>query len=151
MKTEFLYNFISKYKYAVLSTVSAKGNPEAALVGFAVAPDLRLIFDTVSTSRKYKNLVQNGAIALVIGWEDERTVQYEGRVKILEGHEFDNMLELYFKVFPDGKERKETWKDITYFVVVPEWIRYSEFKIPPIVEETDFSDINFKQDVTWNI
>jgi uncharacterized pyridoxamine 5'-phosphate oxidase family protein len=151
MKTEFLYNFISKFKYAVLSTVSAKGNPEAALVGFAVAPDLRLIFDTVSTSRKYKNLIQNGAIALVIGWEDERTVQYEGRVKIIEGHEFDNMLELLFKVFPEAKERRETWKDITYFVVVPEWIRYSEFTIPPIVEETDFSDINFKQDMTWNI
>jgi uncharacterized pyridoxamine 5'-phosphate oxidase family protein len=151
MKTDFLYNFISKYRYAVISTVSAKGNPEAALVGFAVSPDLRLIFDTVSTSRKYKNLIQNGAIALVIGWEDERTVQYEGRVKILEGHEFDNMFELYFKAFPDAKERKENWKDITYFIVVPEWIRYSEFKIPPIIEETDFSDINSKQDLAWNI
>lgn len=139
MKTEFLYNFISKYKFAVLSTVSSKGDPEAALVGFAVAPDLRLIFDTVSTSRKYKNLIQNGAIALVIGWEDERTVQYEGRVRILEGHEFDNMLELYFQVFPDAKERKENWKDITYFIVVPDWVRYSEFTIPPLIEETDFS------------
>jgi uncharacterized pyridoxamine 5'-phosphate oxidase family protein len=142
MKTEFLYNFISKYRYAVISTVSAKGNPEAALVGFAVAPDLRLIFDTVSTSRKYKNLIQNGAIALVIGWEDERTVQYEGRVKILEGHEFDNMFELYFKAFPDGKKRREAWKDIAYFIVVPDWIRYSEFKVPPIIVETDFSDIS---------
>lgn len=145
MKTEFLYNFISKQRYAVLATVSAKGDPEAALVGFAVAPDLRLIFDTVSTSRKYKNLIQNGAIALVIGWEDDRTVQYEGRVKILEGNEFDSMLELYFNVFPDGRERKENWKDITYFVVVPQWIRYSEFKIPPIIEETDFSDINYQK------
>jgi uncharacterized pyridoxamine 5'-phosphate oxidase family protein len=143
MKTEFLYNFISKYKYAVVSTVSAKGDPQAALVGFAVAPDLRLIFDTVKTSRKFKNLTQNGAIALVIGWDDEKTVQYEGRVKIVEGNELDSMLEVYFSVFPEAKERKELWKDITYFVVVPQWIRYSEFRIPPIVEETDFSDINF--------
>jgi hypothetical protein len=37
---------------------------------------------------KYKNLIQNGAIALVIGWDAEKTVQYEGRVKILEGHRF---------------------------------------------------------------
>jgi len=141
MKTDFLYSFISKQKYAVLSSVSAKGDPQAALVGFAVAPDLRLIFDTVSTSRKYKNLTQNGAIAFVIGWDADITIQYEGRVKKPEGNELDYMLELYFNVFPEGRERKKNWKDITYFVVVPQWIRYSEFKIPPIIEETDFTNI----------
>jgi len=141
MNTEFLYNFISKRRYAVLSTVTAKGKPEAALVGFAVAPDLRLIFDTVSTSRKFKNLTQNGSIAFVIGWDNEQTVQYEGRVIVPEGEELDSMLELYFKVFPEGKERKLNWKDITYFVVIPEWIRYSEFTVPPIIEETDLTDI----------
>jgi hypothetical protein len=56
MKTEFLYNFISNHKYAVLSTVSSEGLPEAALVDFAVAPDLRLIIDTIRTSRKFTNL-----------------------------------------------------------------------------------------------
>jgi uncharacterized pyridoxamine 5'-phosphate oxidase family protein len=140
MNKDFLYNFISKRKYAVLSTVTSKGKPEAALVGIAVAPDLRLIFDTVSTSRKYRNLTQNGAIALVIGWDNEQTIQYEGRVIVPEGIELDSMLELYFKVFPEGKERKKNWKDITYFVVIPEWIRYSEFSVPPIVEETDFTE-----------
>jgi uncharacterized pyridoxamine 5'-phosphate oxidase family protein len=140
MKTEFLYNFISKRRYAVLSTVTAKGKPESALVGFAVAPDLRLIFDTVSTSRKFKNLTQNGSIAFVIGWDNEQTVQYEGRVVVPEGEELASMLELYFKVFPEGRERKMNWKDITYFVVMPEWIRYSEFTVPPIIEETDLTN-----------
>jgi uncharacterized pyridoxamine 5'-phosphate oxidase family protein len=139
MKTEFLYNFISKRRHAVLSTVTSKGKPEAALVGFAVAPDLRLIFDTVSTSRKYKNLIQNGSIALVIGWDSHETIQYEGRVIIPEGDELNTMLELYFNVFPEGRERRANWKDITYFIVVPEWIRYSEFTVPPVVEETDFT------------
>lgn len=147
MNTEFLYNFISNRRYAVVSTVSSKGVPEAALVGFAVSPDLRLIFDTVSTSRKYKNLTQNGAIALVIGWDAEQTVQYEGRVRIPEGEEFDNMLGLYFDVFPDAKERKQEWKDITYFVVVPEWIRYSEFTVPPVIVETDFTNMNLRENI----
>lgn len=144
MKTEFLYNFISKRRYAVLSTVTAKGKPECALVGFAVAPDLRLIFDTVSTSRKFKNLSQNGSIAFVIGWDNEQTVQYEGRVVVPEGEELESMLELYFKVFPEGKERKMNWKDITYFVVMPEWIRYSEFTVPPIIEETDLTNVKLE-------
>jgi len=138
MEKDFLYNFISQHRYAVLSTVSAEGNPEAALVGFAVAPDLRLIIDTIRTSRKFTNLSLNCYIALVIGWENERTVQYEGRVIFQAGKEFNKMLDLYLKAFPDAKERKEYWKDIAHFIVVPEWIRYSDFNDPPRIEETDF-------------
>jgi uncharacterized pyridoxamine 5'-phosphate oxidase family protein len=138
MKTDFLYNYISKHRYATLCTVTPEGHPEAALIGFAVAPDLRLIFDTVSTSRKYINLIRNNSVALVIGWEDEQTVQYEGRVIFQAGNEFNKMLKLYFQVFPDGKERHENWNDIVYFVIVPEWIRYSDFKDPLTIEETDF-------------
>jgi len=67
MTPEFVYNFISKNKYAVLSTVTKDNHAEAALVGIAVTPDLTIIFDTVSTSRKYKNLIENPSIAFVIG------------------------------------------------------------------------------------
>jgi uncharacterized pyridoxamine 5'-phosphate oxidase family protein len=138
MRTEFLYNFISKHRYAVLSTVSSEGMPEAALVGFAVAPDLRLIIDTIRTSRKFTNLTQNRSVALVIGWDNEQTVQYEGRVIFQAGKEFNKMLELYLKAFPDAKERPEAWKDIAHFIVVPDWIRYSDYNDPPLIEETDF-------------
>lgn len=106
MTTEFLFNFISGHRYAVLSSVSPEGKPEAALVGIATAPDLRIIFDTVTTSRKYKNLLYNHSIALVIGLESEQTIQYEGRAEILTGSDSDHLLELYFRVFPDGRERK---------------------------------------------
>jgi hypothetical protein len=64
MTTQFLYDFISRNKYAVLSTVNEKGLSEAALVGIAATTDLKIIFDTVTTSRKYKNLFSNPAIAL---------------------------------------------------------------------------------------
>lgn len=138
MKKEFIYDFILKHRYAVLSTVSAEGNPEAALVGFAVAPDLRLIIDTVRTSRKFSNLTQNSTVALVIGWENEQTLQYEGRVIFQAGREFNKMLELYLKAFPQAKEREKYWKDIAHFIVVPEWIRYSDFNEPPTIEEIDF-------------
>ncbi len=96
MKTDLLYKFISKHRYAVLSTVASDGTPESALVGFAVAPDLRIIFDTVTTSRKYKNLNLNHSVALVIGWDNEQTVQYEGRVVFQAGNEFNKMLKALF-------------------------------------------------------
>src|SRR6478736_387842 len=113
MTKGFLYNFISKHKLAVLAT-SSENKPEAALVGFAITPDLEIIFDTVTTSRKYKNLLKNPAISFVIGWTNEQTVQYEGVARIPSDKELENLLPHYFKVFPDGIDRKENWKDLVY-------------------------------------
>ena len=138
MTTKFIYDFITKNKYAVLSTVSEKGMPQSALVGIAVTRDLKIIFDTVTISRKYKNLIINPAIAFVIGWEDEQTVQYEGTARIPKDQQFDELLAVYFEVFPDGRDRKENWKDISYFYVEPRWIRYSNFNEPVQIEEMEF-------------
>jgi uncharacterized pyridoxamine 5'-phosphate oxidase family protein len=138
MTNDFLHSFISKYKLAVLSTISRDNIPESALVGFAVTPDLHLIFDTVKTSRKYKNLLINPAISFVIGWDNEQTVQYEGKAKIPYDTELENLLPYYFKVYPDGIDRKENLKDLVYFCVKPIWIRYSDFNFPVNIEELTF-------------
>ena len=135
---QFLFNFISKNKYAVLSTVTKDNLAEAALVGIAVTTDLKIIFDTVTTSRKYENLIKNPSIAFVIGWDNEQTIQYEGNAKITSGNELDGLLEIYFSVFPEGRERKENLKDIVYFCIEPKWIRYSDFNIPIQIEEINF-------------
>ncbi len=139
MTTEFLHNFISKHKFAVLSTVSEDNSAQAAAVGIVASNDLRIFFDTVTTSRKYKNLSSNSSIAFVIGWEDGKTIQYEGIARIPNETELQEFLELYFSVFPDGIERNEQWKDITYFLVQPRWIRFSDFTATPQhIEEITF-------------
>ena len=139
MTKEFLYNYIRRHKFAVLATVSADDVPESAYVGIAVTPDLQIIFDTVSDSRKYQNLLRNPNISFVIGWNNEQTVQYEGTASIPESRDLDNLLETYFGVFPDGIDRKENWKNIAYFCVEPKWIRYSDFnEAPPRIEEIEF-------------
>jgi uncharacterized pyridoxamine 5'-phosphate oxidase family protein len=138
MTTSFLYEFISGYKYGVLSTVTVDGLPESALVGFVITPDLKIFFDTISSSRKYRNLVNNPALSFVIGWDSEQTVQYEGSAKISLSDELEELLPIYFQVFPDGRERKENWKDLVYFSVEPKWIRYSDFGNPSVIEELRF-------------
>jgi len=134
---EFLFNFISRYKLAVMSSVTTNNTSESALVGIAATEDLKIIFDTVTDSRKYQNLLQNPSISFVIGWEEERTVQYEGVARIPVGNELAELKKIYFSVFPEGVER-EQGKNIVYFCVEPKWIRYSDFDLPQRIEEMKF-------------
>lgn len=137
MTKEFLYQNIVNHRLAVLATVSDKGTSQSALIGFAVTPALKIIFDTVKNSRKYSNLLKNPSASLVVGWDDELTIQYEGVAKLLTEDELMELLPIYFEVFPDGVERKKNMKDIVYFSVEPTWIRFSNFN-QPIIEEISF-------------
>lgn len=65
-------------------------------------------------------------------------LQYEGIARTPSEKELDELLKSYLNVFPDGKDRKENWKDIIYFYVEPSWIRYSDFNVPVRIEEMSF-------------
>lgn len=123
MTKQELYAFLASRDLAVLATINAAYTPEAALVGYAVTPDLEIVFDTVKSSRKYLNLVANPRVALVIGWEDEVTMQYEGEA---EPARHDDR-EIYFQKFPDGRDRLK-WPGIAHFKIRPLWIRYCDYK-----------------------
>jgi hypothetical protein len=99
------------------------------VVGIAVSDDLEIIFDTVDTSRKAHNLRLRTGIAFVIGGlsvGDERTVQYEGVVDEPTGADHARLTELYYGVFPDGRERL-TWPGLIYLRATPTWLRYSDY------------------------
>jgi hypothetical protein len=135
-----LHAFIAKHKLGVLGTISHSLNPQAALVGIAITPQLEIVFDTVKSSRKYPNLIARPACSFVIGgWEAvEQTVQYEGEAEELESPELQRYQEIYFKAWPDGPARM-TWPGIVYFVVRPRWIRYSDFdQNPPFIRGFTF-------------
>ena len=136
-----LLNFIKKHPLGVLATVSVRGVPEAALVGIAVTDQFELIFDTIDTTRKCKNLRQYPNAAFVIGWDNEITVQYEGIADEPAGNELDRLKKIYFEVYPDGLSR-QSWSGITYFRVGPKWIRYSNFKEPVTIIEFTKDELN---------
>ncbi|MFI5263178.1 MAG: pyridoxamine 5'-phosphate oxidase family protein [Candidatus Kapaibacterium sp.] len=131
MTTDFLYDFLSSHKLAVISSLSPDNFPQSALIGFAVASDLRIIFDTVTDSRKYHNLTANPSTSLVIGWKDEQTIQLEGKAYIPEGDELEELKKVYYRAYPDGWDRAATWPNLTYFCVKPTWLRYSNFNTDP--------------------
>jgi hypothetical protein len=130
-----LYSFLTQWKLGVLGSINPAGFPEAALVGIAVTPQLEIVFDTLRTTRKYRNLIARPACSFVIGCVDERTVQYEGQAEELRSPEIEHYREIYFRTWPDGPARM-SWPGITYFVVRPSWIRYSSFdRNPPLIQE----------------
>ena len=125
--------------YGVVSSTGERGAPESALVGIALTPELEIIFDTVSSSRKYRNLTRNPGCSLVVGWAGEQTVQYEGIASEPGGSELRRYQEAYFAAWPDGRARLQ-WTGIVYMVVRPLWIRYSDFSQNPArIEEMTFA------------
>ena len=138
MTREFIYDVIRRHRLAVLATTSEELQPEAAVVGIAVTPDLEIVFDTVRSSRKYRNLQMQSKVAIVIGMKNEITTQYEGVAVELRGAEDDGYREAYYAVFPDGRDRAATWEGLVHFVVKPRWIRYSNYNDPILIEEMKF-------------
>jgi general stress protein 26 len=139
MTKEFLFEFIKQNKFAVVSTISVNRMPQSACVGIAVTPDLKLLFDTTMDSRKYENLKHTPLVSFVIGWENAITVQYEGIAVHIPKDSIDEKFNTYFEVFPDGLDRNKNWKNITYFMVEPTWIRYSDFnEVVPKIDEMHF-------------
>ncbi|HET9358168.1 MAG TPA: pyridoxamine 5'-phosphate oxidase family protein [Vicinamibacterales bacterium] len=140
-----LLAFMRSERYAVQASVSARGRPQAAVVGIAVSDAFEIVFDTLDSTRKAVNLRANPGVAFVIGGTgegDERTVQYEGTADVPEGAERERLQRLYFDRFPDGKDR-QAWPGLIYVRVKPSWIRYSNFNVqPPQIVEFDLSTLN---------
>jgi pyridoxine/pyridoxamine 5'-phosphate oxidase len=127
MTRDELLSFLRRHRYAVQASTAVDGAPQAAVIGIAVSDDLEVVFDTLGTSRKAVNLRREPRIALVVGWDDEQTVQLEGVADEPRGDELAQLKAVYFAQFPDGPER-ERWPDITYVRVRLRWARYSDFR-----------------------
>jgi general stress protein 26 len=131
-----MLQFVRRHRYAVQASVATDGAPQAAVVGIAVSDALEVVFDTLGTSRKAKNLRHEPRMALVVGWDEEQTLQLEGVADEPSGDELQRLKRVYLAAFPDGAER-EQWPDITYVRVRVTWARYSDFRPGGSVCEID--------------
>ena len=94
-----LLDFMRGHRWAVQTSVSGAGAPQAALVGIAVTDDLEIVFDTLDITRRVINLRSNPKIAFVVGdWHDgdERTAQYEGVADFPGRAELRHLKDIYF-------------------------------------------------------
>lgn len=130
MTKKIIRDFIKRHKLAVLSTVNTDDKPQSAVLEFGETEELELIFDTFASARKYKNLQTNTFVSLVIGWDENITVQYEGIAEEIKGEKAKKYQQAFWSKNPDA----ERWKllgGMTYFKVTPTWIRYSDLNKDP--------------------
>ena len=137
-----LVGFLRGHKLAIEASLAPDGRPQAAVVGIEVSDQLEIIFDTVTSSRKYQNLVHDSHTALVIGWDGGITAQIEGVVDFPKGNELHRIRDCYFVPYPDGRDRL-TWPGITHVRVRPTWVRYSDFTVtPPRIVEMSGAELS---------
>ena len=134
MKLEEVFDIVRGKRLAVVSTVHDSGAPEAALVGFALTARNEVVFDTLGSSRKAVNIARVPAAALVIGWDNDITVQIEGAARRPQGDDLAYAKTAYYREWPEGRAR-ENWPDIAYIVVKPRWMRYANYAGAPVIEE----------------
>jgi pyridoxine/pyridoxamine 5'-phosphate oxidase len=125
-----LLAFARRHPLAVVATVSSDGAPDAAVVGIAVSGDFEIVFDTLETTRKAINLRTSRRAAVVIGWDDDCTLQIDGIADEPRDDERERIKAIYFGKYPEGRER-QSWPGITWFRVRPAVLRYSDFRARP--------------------
>lgn len=129
--------FLENSLLGVIATISPEGLPQAATVHMLADDDFNVYFVTQRSSRKFKNIMKQPKVALVIGAElDPRTVQIEGVAELLD-IDLDelsdkigrpNIADIYKGALPTGpfpyfKVKKE---NTAIFKVTPNWVRYME-------------------------
>ncbi len=139
MTKEEVLQYIKTQTLAVVSTATPTGKPQAAVVEFGELDDLTIIIDTLATSRKYQNLQSNQQVAIVIGWDQNITVQMDAIATELAGDELAKCKEAYFAKNKRAR-RWEEYDDIAYFAFKPTWVRYSDVgQSPWVIEEFDIA------------
>jgi len=128
-----LLEFLRRHRLAVEASVSPTVSPQAAVVGIAITDRFEIVFDTVESTRKVRNLRRNPKVAFVIGGMqegEERTVQYEGIADEPAGAELERLKATYYQTYPDGPSRL-SWPGLIYVRVRPTWIRYTDYTVVP--------------------
>jgi len=132
-----LVEFIRRHSVGVVSTVCESGAPEAALVYFAVTDELELVFYALQNTRKCVNLRRDPRVAAVIGWDDKKSLQYEGVADEPLEPDLSRIKRVCTNARPDAGNQLE-WPGLTYFRVKPKWVRMSDYGRPWSVEEMKF-------------
>ncbi|HYE22084.1 MAG TPA: pyridoxamine 5'-phosphate oxidase family protein [Verrucomicrobiae bacterium] len=130
-KLKKIFQYVKEQNLAVMATVSPDAKPEAAVVGFSETDNFELYIGTYEFSRKFQNIKKNSLVALVIGWDDGKTVQYEGEIEeVTNPDEIDEFKRTHLAKMPSAVKYLENENE-KFLKVKPHWVRYTDLSIDP--------------------
>jgi nitroimidazol reductase NimA-like FMN-containing flavoprotein (pyridoxamine 5'-phosphate oxidase superfamily) len=137
---ELVLHFLQQHKACVLSTIGQDGRPQAAVVSYSVNDLAEFTFGTEDFTRKYRNLLRDSRVAVVVGFEDTMSVQYEGAARQLAGEELAARQKEHFAKLPEQEKNKDKPGE-QYFSISPTWMRLTDTSVEPWdVHEVRFDD-----------
>lgn len=126
MNLQTVSEFLDTQETCVLSTVSSEGWPMSATVGFSHDSEFAILIGTDNTTRKYKNLISNSKVSIVVGVTSPKTVQIQGVAKEVNADDIANRRELHFNKLPSAKTFYDT-PGQRYFIITPTWLRMTDY------------------------
>lgn len=132
MKTdqEIVRDFINEHGLAVVSTVSSDYLPASAVVGIFSNSKMEVFFGTFKSSKKHQNLEKNAMVSLVIGWDQGKTVQYQGEAKKLTGAAEDEFKEAHLAHMSTIAKYVEK-DEAVFYKITPRSIKYTDLSKDP--------------------
>ncbi len=125
MKKEDAKRFLEDKFLCVMSSVNDQGNPESAVVAFSENEKLEILIGTSKESRKFQNIAKRPNVALVFGFDGDRSLQYEGKVRMPAEDELQERLKYHFYKQPGAKRYLNDTSQV-YVIVEPVWVRLVE-------------------------
>jgi general stress protein 26 len=113
--------FVRAAATGVVATVDREGNPEAALVGLGITDACELVFDSEATARKIANIACNPRVAVVVGWDDDVSLQIEGVAEVLSGAAREEYGGVYEAQLPSSRALQDGFAVVR---ITPRWLRY---------------------------
>lgn len=135
MNLENVKQFLNEHETSVISTLDAHNQPQAATVGFSVDENFIIVFATNQKTRKANNIAVNNKVALVVGFEGQKTVQIEGTAEKIDTELNKDRINLHFAKVP-GAKKFAGELDQSYYLIRPTWLRFTDYTKQPSTFET---------------
>jgi len=129
--------FLHSHKHCVIASINHESKPQSAFVAFSSNDKLEIIVGTSNKSRKYKNIVNDPHVSVVVA-DESGGVQYEGVAYEVDNADVAGVMAQDFAQLPGSKKYREDSTQ-TWFHIKPTWIRYVQHGENDIIEEmTEF-------------
>ena len=114
----------------VMASADLQGKPQAATVEYVMDGNTLLI-NTFTYYRKYPNLLANPQVACVITEAENKTLQFDAKIVLLEGDEAETVRQLMIKKKPQAANFfiDETTR---FFRISPTWMRLRDYTVKPL-------------------